>query len=824
MGTYGYFDNQNREYIITNPRTPVKWVNYIGTLQFGGLVDHTGGSVLCAGDPGLNRITKYIAQLPSSDLKGEGLYLRLRLEDGYQVFSPFFVPTLDDYDSYACHVGLGYQRIVSVLHGIRTDATIFVPPGAPVEIRDIRITNVSDHPVTLDVAPVVEYSHFDALKQFTNADWVPQTMNCDAERTSGGRIILKQYAFMKRDCAVNYFTSNLPVDSFQTDRKRFLGDNDYGSWRNPKELHNAHLSNHEARRGDVIHVLLHAVGTLEPGEGRRLITLLGQDTPDAIHATIAEYLDEAVVDAARSELAAFWEDYLSRNTCHTPCASFNAMVNIHNPRQCHTTMNWSRYLSLYQLGLGSRGLGFRDSAQDAMGAVISAPADTKALLRKVLSVQRPDGSAMHQFYPLTMEADEGDSREHAGKLVYGDDHLWAILSVCAYLKETGDYAFLDESISYYDKDLPFNKRAQGSVLDHLERAIAYTQQNTGKHGLPLLGFADWNDTVNLPGQAESLFNACLYGRALLELIDLFNHLNQPAKAEQYAADHAAMKALVNTHAWDGDWYVRYFTEASKPLGSKTNPKGKIYANGQSWPILAHFAPTDRAHAALDSVFKLLNTECGIKLSTPGYDGYDPDVGGITTYPPGAKENGGIFLHANPWMMIAETMLGNGDRAFQYYRQINPAAKNDDIDRYECEPYCYAQNILGDEHPQFGLGRNSWLSGTASWAYQAATQYILGIRPRHDGLEIDPCIPREWKQFSVRRIWRGTTYEITVRNPEAVSCGVAQISVNGVALTSPIVPKEQDGDTPCQVEVVLGSEAIKGERLQIFSDSELASTM
>ncbi len=801
---YGHFDDKNREYVITNPRTPVKWTNYVGTLAFGGLVDQTGGSLICKGDPALNRIVKYIPQLPASDFKGETLYLRTPAEGGYKVFSPFFVPTLDPYDLYECHVGLGYQRIVSEMHGIRTDVTIFVPTGAGVVLRDIKVTNISDKPVELDVIPVVEFTHFDALKQYTNADWCPQTMIVDAKRESGGTVVLNQCAFMKRETCVNFFTSNAPVDSFQTDREQFLGENGYGTWKNPLELQNESLSCYEARRGDNIAALLHKLGELAPGETRRIITQLGQDAPGASRETVAIYRDEKNVDSAFAELGAFWDDYLSRFHCETPDATFNSMVNVHNPRQCHTTFNWSRYLSLYQLGLGARGLGFRDSSQDVMGVLAGIPDEAKGLMRKLLSVQKPNGSAMHQFFPLTMEANEGDSREEGDKQWYGDDHLWIILAVCAYVKETGDTAFLEEEITFYDGSLQLEQRERGSVLDHMRRGLEFTKTHTGAHGLPLLGFADWNDTVNLHGDAESTFIADLYGRALLEMIDLTTHLGEESKASAYALDHAEMKATVNKQAWDGSWYVRYFEEDGSPIGSDQNPEGKIYTNAQSWTVLAGYAEAERAATALEWVNTKLNTACGIKLSWPGYDGFDPAKGGVTTYPPGAKENGGIFLHSNPWVMIAETMQGNGNRAFQYYQQINPAAQNDRIDAFECEPYCYPQNILGDEHPQFGLARNSWLSGTSSWTYQAATQYILGIRPQHGGLMIDPCIPSGWDGFTVDRKFRGATYRIEVSNPDGVEKGVASITVDGSPAPAgdPIPPAP--AGTEVRVNVVMGN--------------------
>jgi cellobiose phosphorylase len=802
MPEYGYFDDEQREYVITNPKTPVKWINYVGTLAFGGIVDHTGGSLICKGDPALNRIIKYIPQLPDSDFKGETLYIRLKNDSGYKVFSPFVVPTLDEYDEFECRVGLGYQKIISVMNGLKTEVTIFVPPGASVVLRDVKITNVSNAELVADAIPVVEFTHFDALKQYTNADWVPQTMIVDAEKNNDGTILLRQYAFMKKAYENNFLTSNVPVDSFQTDRKLFLGANGYGAWNNPLELQNDSLSNYEARRGDIIGALLHKLGTLAPGESKRLVTQLGQDTPDAVAEAAEKYRSEKAVDEAFEELERFWSEYLSKATFETPDKPMDTMVNIHNPRQCHTTLNWSRYLSLYQLGLGARGLGFRDSSQDVMGVLAGAPEDAKKLIRKLLSVQKANGSAMHQFFPLTMEANEGDSREGGTKNYYGDDHLWIVLAVSNYLKETGDYGFLDEKITFYDHELPIDKREKATVAEHLKQALAFTKSDRGQHELPLLGFADWNDTVNLEGNAESVFIACLYGKALLEMIDLARHIGDAELAEAYKKDHAEMKKIVNQHCWDGKWFVRYFEEDGKTIGSKANSEGQIYTNAQSWPVIAGFADDERARQALDAVHEKLNTKFGIKLSTPGYNGFDPTKGGVTTYPPGAKENGGIFLHSNPWVMIAESIVGNGNRAFQYYDQINPASKNEIIDKYECEPYCYPQNILGDEHPQFGLARNSWLSGTSSWCYQAATQYILGIRPTHDGLAIDPCIPEKWNGFKALRKCRGATYAITVENPEHVSKGIKSIAVDGTIIDGDTVDYFTDGETHV-VSVVMG---------------------
>ncbi len=802
---YGYFDDENREYVITNPKTPVKWINYVGTLAFGGFVDHTGGALICKGDPALNRITRYIPQLPSSEFKGTTLYLRFQQGDGYKVFAPYFVPTLDDYDLYECHVGLQYTRIVSEFYGIRTDVTIFVPLGDSRVIRDIKITNVSHKPIAIDAIPVVEYTHPDALKQFTNADWVPQTMQSKAYQDDAGMTILVQYPFMFKETKVNYFTSNHPVSSFESDRRAFLGDNEYGTWANPLTLSEAkgELGNTEALRGDNVAALLHHLGEIQPGETRRLVTQLGQDESiEKALPAIRQYRDPGQVDAALEQLVQFWEAYLSRLQVETPDASMNRMLNVHNPRQCYITKNWSRYLSLYQLGLGARGMGFRDSSQDVLGIVSDAPHEGKELIKKLLHVQKRGGSAMHQFNPLTMVANEGDSREvEDAPKYYSDDHLWIILAITAYLKETGDLSFLEEVIPYYEKGRDENPVESGTVLDHMHRAIEFTQNDVGAHGLPLLGFADWNDTVNLRRGAESLFAANLYGKALLEMIELAEHLGDADAAEQYRAYYAEMKQRVNEHAWDGEWYVRYFDADGTPIGSHSNTEGQIYANGQSWPVISGFAPSERIKMALDAVYDRLNTRNGVKLSTPGYKGYDPAKGGVTTYPPGAKENGGIFLHANPWVIIAETIVGNGDRAFEYYNQINPATRNERIDEFECEPFVYPQNILGDEHPQFGLARNSWLTGTASWICQAGTQHILGIQPTYQGLKINPCIPRAWDGFKVTRQFRDALYRIEVENPDHVCKGVRSIIVDGTAIPGNVVPLFQDGNTH-QVWVIM----------------------
>jgi cellobiose phosphorylase len=802
MTQYGYFDIGNREYVITNPRTPVKWINYIGTRRFGGFADHTGGAPIRKDDPTFNRITKYIQQMPSSDFKGETLYLRIKTGAGWKVLSPFFVPALDPYDRFECRVGLGYTRIISEMHGLRSDVIIFVPLDGLVEVRDIKITNLGTEPIEVDAIPLVEYTHPDALKQFTNADWVPQTMQ-SAVVSDGEFTILVQYPFMNRDRQINTLTSNYPASSFESDRKVFLGDNEYGTFRAPRAFDRPELNNSLALRGDNIGALMHHMGILQPGETARLITQLSQtDKLENALPEMRRLRDPQVVERELEKLGRFWDGYLSVMQVETPDENMNLMLNVFNPRQCYTTMTWSRYLSYYQPGLGARGIGIRDSSQDLISVLAPLPRECKEFLKVLLSFQRRDGSAMHQFNPLSLEGSVGDSIEMDDRPhYYSDDHLWFVLAASGYIKETGDLEFLSEIVPFYEKDKAGQPLENGTVLEHLKRSLAFTRKDVGRHGLPLLGFADWNDTVNLPTGAESLFSANLYGKALLEMMALEEFTGDPGLVEHQAA-YDEMKARVENTAWDGRWYRRYYDAEGRPVGSSQNEYGKIYLNGQSWPVISGFAGPERAREAMDSVYRELNTKYGIKLSSPGFNGYDPRYGGVTTFPPGAKENGGIFLHPNPWAMIAETILGNGDRAYEYYSQINPAARNEDIEIYECEPYVYGQNVLGDEHLQFGLGRNSWLSGTASWCYHAATQWILGIRPELNGLRIDPCMPSSWDGFSVDRKFRGKILHIRVNNPMHKCKGVVKMTVDGNPLPGNILPADLPG-AEHTIEINLG---------------------
>jgi cellobiose phosphorylase len=759
---FGHYDDATREFVVTDPRTPTKWVNYIGTLDFGGFVDQTGGLNICKKDPANNRITGYKIDTPQNAMRGNTLYCRIQNPDGsYTIFSPFFTPTLTPYDRFECRMGLGYNKWLVGMHGLEFEITMFVPAGTSQVVTDVKVRNLSaPEGAQVDVIPLVEFSHPDALKNLTNADWVPQTMKGKAVGD-----VITQYPHMAEGRRANFLTANRPMDSFTTDRNRFLGSHGYGTYAAPGGLMAEHLDNYQALRadnGNSIAAILYRMGSIAKGQEARIIIQLGQATSvEAAADSIARLQDPQKVDAAFAGLCVAWREYLDHlRDVKTPDPALNRIINTLGPRQNHATFFWSRYLSLNQLGYGGdRGIGVRDTNQDLMGVLPYMPDKAREMIEKLLSVQRFDGSSMHQFNPLTMKASIGEGHAGTEQDFYSDDHLWNVLAVLEYVKETGDTAFLGKIIGYYDEGM--GEKKSGPVLEHLHRALAFTLGNLGQHGLPKLGWADWNDAFNLEG-SESVFSACLYGKALLEMQELMEVLGDVESAQGYAEDYDRIKKSVNKHAWDGEWYVSYIDKDGQPVGSKQNEEGQIYLYTQAWAVISGFASPDRAARAMRSVEEKLDTEHGIKVMTPAYQHTQPGIS-ASTYTPGLKENAGIFLHPNPWAAIAETMLGHGERAVQIVDRINPLTK--DPKTYECQPDVFVQNMASDEHPQFGLARNPWLSGTVSWVNQATTKNILGIRPTYQGLMIDPSIPESWPGYTATRLFRGVTCNIRVERGE-----------------------------------------------------------
>jgi cellobiose phosphorylase len=788
---YGYFDPAAREYVVTRPDTPTPWINYLGAGRYGGIVSNTGGGFSFDRDPRNRRVSRY--RYNGVPVDQPGRYVYLRDQDTGEYWAATWQPVRADLDHYECRHGTAYTTITTVRAGIRAQVRYFVPPTpaddpCPTEVWVLRLRNESDRPRTLRTFSYVEFGYFDAVVDQQNLDWgghiVGSRYDADAQAVLVG---------VKFSPTTSFFASDLPPIGFDGDRETFIGR--YRDLSDPVVVAEGEPTSTGSPRGNSIGSLCHEV-TIEPGREVRLTYVMGiTDTPEAIAAVVGGYRDPAAVDAAFDALLADWDGYLSAMTVRTPDADTDAMLNVWNPVQCRTTLYWSRFVSGYETGLG-RGMGTRDSGQDTLGTVHAVPGHARGMLTKIWEMQFADGHAWHQFYPLTGQGGPGHSSEiPEWPQWYSDDHLWLVIAVCAYLRETGDYGYLDQVVGYTDG-------GSDPVWDHMLRAVRFTTGHLGPHGLPRAGFSDWDDTLNVDhgsGYAESVWCGMQFCRALADLADLADHLGRAEDAERFRTGYRQMAEAVNTHAWDGAWYVRAFDDEGKPIGVASEPVHQINLNPQTWSVFAGVAPRERAERAMRSVREHLATPFGVSLLWPPYDGGDRRVQGTATFPPGAKENGGIFCHANTWVIIAAAMLGWNDEAYDWYRRILPLARTDS-DRFAVEPYVYCQNICGPAHPQFGMGRNAWLTGTASWTYVAGTQWLLGIRPEHAGLRIAPAIPTTWPGFTATRMFRGTRYEISVRREgDGVS---ASLVVDGRPVDGDLVPLPPEGTATVVVAVTL----------------------
>lgn len=778
---YGYFDEQNNEYIVTRPDTPTPWINYIGEGEYGGIVSNTGGGYSFDRDPRYKRILRYRYNSIPMDRPGRYLYIR-DVKSG-EYFSPTWQPVQKELDDYACRVGMGYTTITGSYLGIQGQVTYFVPLGESRELWVLKVKNNSNTKRKLQVYSYAEFCFYDATIDQQDVDWAQQINQAYFDKKHNSIFF---YSFMRTQ-GYSFFSTNGKVSSYDCDREKFLGR--YHSESNPVALENGSCSNSVTYRGNSVGSTCNEI-ELAPGEETEIIFQVGATpNPEEAYEKIKYYQESQNVAQAFQELKRYWKNFVSKLQVNTPDSDMNLMLNLWNQYQCKSTFNWSRFVSMYQLGV-RRGMGFRDSAQDILGVMHTIPEEAKVLIVKLLKNQFIEGDAYHQYFPLT---GEGDSKG------YSDDHLWIVLSVASYIKESGDFEFLEEQIPYADN------KGVGSVFEHLQKAVDFSLTNTGPHGLPKAGFADWNDTINLDrgkGIAESVWVAEFLGFILLQFIELSHQVKRENIAKDYQIKYEALVKKINDVAWDGKWYARAFDDDGNIIGSDQNEHGKIYLNAQSWAVLSGTAQEKRAKEVLSISKKMMNTKYGLILMYPSYNGFDHTKGGVTTYPPGAKENGGIFCHSNPWVMIAETMQGNGDQAYEYYRQILPPTRNDSIDLYEVEPYVYCQNILGKEHPQFGLGRNSWLSGTAAWNFLAATNYILGVRASYEGLLVDPCIPKGWKEYEISRTYRGATYHIKILNPKGKNKGIKSVKVDGTTIEGNVLPVFKDNSAH-DVEVVMG---------------------
>jgi cellobiose phosphorylase len=779
---YGYFDENTGEYVITRPDTPTPWMNYLGEGHYGGIISNTAGGYSFDRDPKNRRVTRYRYNAIPVDQPGRYVYLRDQESGTY--WSPTWQPIpgrkLADYE---CRHGAGYTRINSRYQGIHAELLYFVPPShtpgsSPKEIGDVacelwvlHLRNVSRRPRQLRSFSYAEFSNWNAEADLNNLDWGQHILHSRLEDS----IIYMNTVFRP---TTTFFASSLPPLGFDTDREVFVGS--YRDLSNPIVVEKGIPYNSQAARGNNVGVLCHEF-SLMPGEEKEIVYILGvAEITDQIVPLVKRYRQLENVRSAFANLKADWEAYLGIFQVETLDAQMNAMLNVWNQVQCRATLFWSRFASAYETGLG-RGMGTRDSAQDILAVVQNTPERARRNLTALWKLQFSDGHTWHQVFPLTGEGGVGLAAEYPDRPQwFCDDHLWLLIAVGAYLRETGNFSYLWNHIPYADE-------GEDIVWGHMLRAVEFTLAHRGPHGLPRLGFSDWDDTMNLDhgsGKAESVMAAQQFCRVMLDLADLCDQIGKDDDGRRFRELKDQMAKIINQVAWDGEWYARAFDDEGKPVGVHAEQYHKIGLNTQTWAVIGECAPEDRARQAMHSAHAWLNSPFGLAILAPAYTHGNPRVGGTTTYPPGAKENGGIFCHTNTWAIIAAARMGWNDLAYQYYQQIMPLARNDN-DVFKVEPYVYCGNICGPEHPQFGYGRNAWLSGTASWTYVAGTQWILGIRPTYNGLQVNPRIPREWSGFSARRIFRDVTYAITVER--AGDGNTIALIVNGKPIEGDIVP-------------------------------------
>ena len=809
---FGHFDDARREYVITTPQTPLPWINYLGSEDFFSLVSNTAGGYSFYRDARLRRLTRYRYNSSPLDMDGHHIYIK----DGGTVWNPGWQPTKTPLDRYSCRHGLGYTILEGEKDGICAAQELFVPKGDACELDRLTLTNRSDCPRELDVFSYVEFCLWDAVDDSTNFQRNFSTGEVEVEPCA----IYHKTEYRERRDHYAVFWSNTPVTSFDTARDAFCGV--YGGPADPQAVRAGHCSGSIAHGWAPVGAL-HIHVTLAPGVEKKILFGLGYienpqeekfTAPGVInktraHAMMARYADDAQVDAARAALADHWESLLSGYRLQSGEEKLDRMVNLWHQYQCMVTFNMSRSASYYESGTG-RGMGFRDSCQDLLGFVHIVPARARERILDIAATQFEDGSAYHQYQPLTKK---GNRDVGTG---FNDDPLWLIAATAAYLRETGDWSILEEQVAFENDE----RKAQ-PLMEHLRRSFRFTCTHLGPHGLPLIGRADWNDCLNLncfskhPGEsfqitgpsegpvAESVFIAGMfvkYGREYAELCDRLQLADEAAAARR-SIDAVEQAAL--TAGWDGAWFRRAYDAFGNPVGSRECTEGQIFIEPQGMCVMAGIGrETGQAAQALRSVEERLDTPYGVVLHQPAYTSYQLNLGEISSYPPGYKENAGIFCHNNPWISCAETMLGHGDRAFEVYRKTCPAYIEDISEIHRTEPYVYSQMVAGKDAPTFGEAKNSWLTGTAAWTFVNVSQYILGIQPTLDGLRVDPCIPHTLTGYTVTRRYRGAVYHIAVDNTAAVQHGVQSITVDGKALAGNVLPLAAAGTT-VQVQVTMG---------------------
>ena len=822
---FGHFDDKNREYVITSPRTPYPWINYLGTQGFFSLISNTAGGYSFYKDARLRRITRYRYNNVPIDMGGRYFYIK----DGDTIWNPGWSPVKTELDSYECRHGMGYTIITGKKNGLKAEATFFVPQNYDGEVQQLVLTNESGSAKTFKLWSFAEWCLWDAQDDCTNFQ---RNFSTGRVEVVGSTIYHKTEYRDRRDHFA-FYTVNDSIDGYDTDRDSFIGL--YNGFHNPQAVLDGKANNSFADGWSPIASHYKEI-TLAAGESKTLVFILGYvEMPAAekfeadgktinkvkSNAMIEKYNTPEKVAAGLAELRETWDKLLGILNVDTPDDKVNRMVNIWNQYQCMVTFNLSRSASYFESGIG-RGMGFRDSNQDVLGFVHQIPDRARERIIDIASTQFPDGGCYHQYQPLTKKgnADIGGD--------FSDDPLWLILSVSAYIKETGDWSILDEMVPY-DNDMSVAQ----PMLEHLKVSFYHIVNNLGPHGLPLAMRADWNDCINLscysdtPGEsfqtytnpkfkaeggyskvAESAFVGALFTYAGPNYVQILNHLGKTDEAAKAQAEIDKMKKVMMDSAWDGDWFLRAYDAEGRKMGSRECEEGQIFIEPQGFAIMSDI-DAEASKKTLRAIDERLNTQYGLVLNNPAFTKYYIQYGEISTYPGGYKENAGIFTHNNAWIICAAAYAGEGDQAFKYYSEIAPAFTEETSDIHKTEPYVYGQMIggkdagadIGKQGDNFGQGKNSWLTGTAAWNMVAISQYILGIAADFDGLKIDPSIPHEWDGMKATRQFRGATYDITVKNPNHVCKGVKSMTVDGKAVDGNVIPVMDGGKHT--VEVVLG---------------------
>jgi len=810
---FGHFDDKNREYVIDNPCTPWPWINYLGNEDFFSLISNTAGGYTFYKDAKFRRLTRYRYNNVPMDAGGKYFYIK----EGDTIWSPGWKPCKTELDSYECRHGMNYTSIKGEKNGVSATALYFVPLKTWAEVQKLSLTNHSKEVKKLKVFSFVEWCLWNAASDMENFQRNFSTGEVEIEDS----VIYHKTEYKERRDHFAYYSVNVPVQGYDTDRETFFGL--YNGFDEPQVVAEGKPTNTEAHGWSPIASHYLEV-ELQPGETKDFVFVLGYvenkedekwESKNIINKTkaketIARFNTVAKVDAALAELREYWDNLLSVYSIDSGDEKLDRMVNIWNQYQCMITFNFSRSASFFESGIG-RGMGFRDSNQDLIGFVHQIPERARERIIDIASTQFQDGGCYHQYQPLTKK---GNNDIGGG---FNDDPMWLILGTISYIKESGDFGILSEMVPF-DNDMSVAR----TLFDHLTVSFDHVVNNLGPHGLPLIGRADWNDCLNLncfsndPNEsfqttenktegtkAESVMIAGLfvvYGRDYVELCKKLQKFEEAARAQSHID---AMIDAVKKHGWDGEWFIRAYDYYGNKIGSNEIEEGKIFIESNGLCTMAGIGKEEGlCTKALDSVKERLDSKYGIVLNNPAFTKYYIEYGEISSYPAGYKENAGVFCHNNPWIMIGETVVGNGNRAWEYYRKICPSYLEDISELHKTEPYVYAQMVAGKDAFKPGEAKNSWLTGTASWNFYAITQFILGVQPDYDGLLVDPCIPTDWKGFKVSRKFRGAEYHIDVQNPNGVSKGVKEIIVDGKSQTSNLIPLFEDGEDH-EVKVIMG---------------------